>query len=295
LRAALIGATEDALPCGIVRRIGDDSNTHLARQFDQGNLVEQRFTFDQVASVYSKARPDYPDALVDDVVSYADLKLNDRIFEVGCGTGQATKSFAKRGFPILATDPGSEMLRGARESLANFSNVEFLETTFEAWPIDRAAFRLIIAAQSWHWVSPEMRFRKAAEALSRDGSLALFGHVPVGLPTPLLGQFKEIYLRQTGKWGPPPEAWYLPNGPFRGWFAESGLFGPVEHRRYFWKWRHTASSYADFLRTKSDHRMMEPAKRHELLGEIARAISRHGGQFDVDCETHLYIARRRRT
>jgi ubiquinone/menaquinone biosynthesis C-methylase UbiE len=67
--------------------------------------VEQRFTFDQVASVYSKARPDYPDALVDDVVSYADLKLNDRIFEVGCGTGQATKSFAKRGFPILATDP----------------------------------------------------------------------------------------------------------------------------------------------------------------------------------------------
>jgi trans-aconitate methyltransferase len=119
----------------------------------------------------------------------ADLKLNDRILEVGCGTGQATKSFAKRGFPILATDSGSEMLRGARESLANFSNVEFLETTFEAWPTERAAFRLIIAAQSWHWVSPEVRFWKAAEALSRDGSLAVFGHVPVGLPAPLLDQF----------------------------------------------------------------------------------------------------------
>jgi SAM-dependent methyltransferase len=110
--------------------------------------MEQRFTFDEVASVYGKVCPDYPDALVDDVVSYADLKPNDRIFEVGCGTGQATKSFAERGFPILATDPGSEMLRGARERLANFSNVEFLETTFEAWPTDRAAFRLIIAAQS---------------------------------------------------------------------------------------------------------------------------------------------------
>jgi SAM-dependent methyltransferase len=254
--------------------------------------VEQRFTFDQVASVYSKARPDYPDALVDDVVSYADLKLSDRIFEVGCGTGQATKSFAKRGFPILATDPGSEMLRGARENLASFSNVEFLETAFEAWPIDRAAFRLIIAAQSWHWVSPEVRFSKAAEALSRGGSLAVFGHVPVGLPAPLLEQFKEIYLRQIGKWGPPPEAWYLPNGPFKGWFTESGLFEPVEHRRYFWKWRHTASSYADFLQTKSDHRMMEPAKRDELLGDIAQAINSHGGQFDVDYETHLYIARR---
>ena len=63
--------------------------------------MEQRFTFDQVASVYREARPGYPDALVDDVVSHADLKPNDRILEVGCGTGQATMSFAKRGFPIL--------------------------------------------------------------------------------------------------------------------------------------------------------------------------------------------------
>jgi len=254
--------------------------------------MEQRFIFDEAASVYSRARPDYPEALVDDVVSFADLKPSDRIFEVGCGTGQATKSFARRGFSILATDPGSEMLRGARESLAGFSNVEFLETTFEAWPTDRAAFRLIIAAQSWHWVSPEVRFSKAAEALSRDGSLAAFGHVPVGLPAALLDRFKEIYLRRINKWGPPPEAWYLPNGPFEGWFIESGLFDSVEHRRYDWKWPHTASSYADFLRTRSDHRMMERATLDQLLREIAQAIEDHGGRFEVDYETHLYMARR---
>ena len=184
------------------------------------------------------------------------------------------------------------MLRGARESLAGFSNVEFLETTFEAWPTDRAAFRLIIAAQSWHWVSPEVRFSKAAEALSRDGSLAAFGHVPVGLPAALLDRFKEIYLRRINKWGPPPEAWYLPNGPFEGWFIESGLFDSVEHRRYDWKWPHTASSYADFLRTRSDHRMMERATLDQLLREIAQAIEDHGGRFEVDYETHLYMARR---
>ena len=82
--------------------------------------MEQRFTFDQVASVYRKARPAYPNALIDDVVSYADLKPNDRIFEVGCGTGQATKSFAERGFPILATDPGSEMLRSRARKVSSF-------------------------------------------------------------------------------------------------------------------------------------------------------------------------------
>ena len=254
--------------------------------------MEQRFTFNQIAGVYRASRPDYPEALIDDVLSYADLKPNDRIFEVGCGAGQATKSFAKRGFPILATDPGSEMLRAARESLASFSNVEFVETTFEAWPAKDEVFPLIIAAQSWHWVSPEVRFVKAAEMLSSDGSLAVFGHVPVGLPPPLLAKFKEIYLRQIGKWGPPPEAWYLPNGPFKGWFDESGVFGPVEHRSYPWKWQHTTSTYTDFLRTRSDHRMMESATREEVLSEIAKAIDDHGGKLDVDYETHLYIAGR---
>jgi hypothetical protein len=141
-------------------------------------------------------------------------------------------------------------------------------------------------------MSPEMRFAKAAEALSPRGSLAIFGHVPVGLPDSLLTQFKDVYLRQTGKWGPPLDAWYLPTGPFKGWFDESGLFGPVEHRWYPWKWQHTASSYRDFLRTKSEHRMMDSMRREEMLGEIAKAIDDQGGELTVDYETHLYIALR---
>ncbi|MGB7976971.1 MAG: class I SAM-dependent methyltransferase [Roseiarcus sp.] len=254
--------------------------------------MEQRFTFDQIADLYRATRPDYPEALIEDIVSFADLKPDDKILEIGCGAGQATKSFAKRGFPILATDPGPDMLRGARESLASFRNVEFLETTFEAWLVNPEAFRLIVAAQSWHWVSPEARFGKAARALSPDGSLAVFGNVPVGLPGPLLAQFEEIYLRHTGRWGPTPEAWYLPDGPFKGWFDESGAFGPVEHKSYLWSWAHTASSYTDFLRTRSDHRMLDSSKREDLLDDIAKAITNHGDRLTVDYEAHLYIARR---
>src|SRR5580692_9258733 len=73
---------------------------------------------------------------------------------------------AASGFSPLT--PGAEMVRAAAESLAEFSNVEFVQATFEAWPTNLAGFRLIIAAQSWHWVSPEVRFAKAAEVLSPD-------------------------------------------------------------------------------------------------------------------------------
>lgn len=91
--------------------------------------MEQRFTFDQIAGAYRASRPEYPEALVDDVVSYADLKPGDPVLEVGCGTGQATKSFATRDLQIVAIDPGSEMVRAARERLAHFGNVELVETT----------------------------------------------------------------------------------------------------------------------------------------------------------------------
>jgi SAM-dependent methyltransferase len=254
-------------------------------------VMERRFTFDQVADIYSTVRPAYPESLVDDVLSFAALARDDAILEIGCGTGQATRSFAARGFPMFAIDPGAEMLRAACASLVEFANIEFAQATFETWSGKPASFRLIIAAQSWHWIEPQLRYVKAAELLSPSGSLAVFGHVPVGLPAALREPFRQAFLRHVGAWGRPPEAWYLPDGPFEKWFDESGLFGPVEHRSYPWQWRHNASSYVDFLRTRSDLRMLGAATREALLEEIAVAIGDHGGTFEVDYQTHLYIAR----
>jgi SAM-dependent methyltransferase len=254
--------------------------------------MEQRFTFDEVAGTYAAARPDYPEALAEDVLSDAGLAPGDAILEIGCGSGQATKSFARRGFAIVAIDPGAALLRAAREYLAAFPKVELLETTFESWPAQEGRFRLVIPAQAWHWISPELRFAKAAQVLAPGGALAVFGNVPVGLPASLLEDYRQIYLRHAGAWGPPPEAWYLPEGPVQAEFDRSGSFGPVRHRMYAWKRHHTTASYGDFLVTRSDYRMLPPAAREAVLGELAQAIDRHGGAFDMDYETHLYVARR---
>jgi SAM-dependent methyltransferase len=253
--------------------------------------MEQRFTFDQVADVYRASRPGYPDALIDDVISYAALAPDDRILEVGCGTGLATAGFAKKGFAILATDPGADMLRGARDHLREFGNVDYLQTTFEALPQSMTGFRLIVAAQSFHWILPEVRFVKAAKVLLPGGTLAVFGHVPVRLPERLRERFRGIYMERLGRWAPPPEVGYLPTGPFKRWCEEAGLFGPVTHKCYPWVWQHTTASYVAFHRTRSDHRMLPAGQGEPLLNDLARAIDDEGGRFDIDYETHLYLAR----
>jgi hypothetical protein len=38
--------------------------------------------------------------------------------------------------------------------------------------------------------------------------------------------------------------------------------------------------------------MLAPATREALLDDMANAIDGQGGEFDMDYETHLYIARR---
>lgn len=66
----------------------------------------------------------------------------------------------------------------------------------------------------------------------------------------------------------------------------------MEHRCYPWKWRHSSLSYANFLGTRSDIRMLTPTTRDELINDLCKAIDHHEGEFDVDYQTHLYMARR---
>jgi ubiquinone/menaquinone biosynthesis C-methylase UbiE len=254
--------------------------------------MEQRFTFDTVAALYDAVRPSYPEKLFDDATAH--LGPGERILEVGSGTGKATASFAARNFPILALEPGGRMIAAAEKSLANFGNIKFVETTFESWPPASRRFGLVAAAQSWHWVDRNVGFAKAAQVLRPHGVLAVFGNVPVGIPEPLRGEFLRIYASHIPLFSNVvPEASYLPSGPFASMYDASGYFTSVIHKAYPWRWAHTAQSYPNFLRSRSDHQMMGKTMLETILSEIADAITTHGGSFEIDYEAHLYMAMRK--
>lgn len=255
--------------------------------------MEHKSTFDRVATLYGSARPGYSQELVDDIGHFAALGEGDPVLEVGCGAGQATAGFAALGIQLTAIDPGAALVAVAKQRLSDAPNVSFVVSSFEASEAAAATFKLIFAAQSWHWIAREISFPKAADLLVPSGTLAVFGHVPGALAEPHASAFKRVYLEHTGAWGPPPESGYLPSGPFASWFEESGYFEPAVHRVYRWTWRHTAQSYVAFARTRSDHQMMPPAKLESLLSALDTAIAAEGGAFDWPYETHLYMARRK--
>ncbi|KAA0699878.1 class I SAM-dependent methyltransferase [Neorhizobium sp. P12A] len=256
--------------------------------------MERRFTFDASAKLYDDIRPQYPEALFDDIVDWTGLGPDDAILEIGCGSGQATEGFASRGFSVVALDPGAALLQIARQKLGHFPKVEFIETTFEAFSPGSTAFGLVVAAQSLHWVAPEIRFAKAAKMLAPGGSLAVMANVPMPIRSPLRQAFEQIYAAHAPSLtGPPPENWYLPDGPIAALWEASEYIDPPVHRSYPWSRMHTGSSYIDLLGTLSSHTLLAPSSRNQLFGAIADAIENHGGEFEMRYEAHLYMGRRR--
>jgi len=59
--------------------------------------LHQRTLFDPIARLYQETRPDYPDQIIEFIATTAGLGTGSRVLEIGCGTGQLTRTLASRG------------------------------------------------------------------------------------------------------------------------------------------------------------------------------------------------------
>jgi SAM-dependent methyltransferase len=129
--------------------------------------------FDEMAAEYDRHRPTYPAELIDQACHVAGIGSGDHVLEVGCGTGQLTRGLVGRGLYVTALDPGKNLIALARHNLDGADEVEFVNARLEDAPLPRAGFQAVFSASAFHWVDPEVSWRKAADALVPGGTLAL--------------------------------------------------------------------------------------------------------------------------
>lgn len=232
-------------------------------------------SFDTVADAYDDARPDYPAELFDELVELADLKSGDRLLEVGCGTGKATLPLLQRGFSVVCIERGANLAARARERLAGLP-VELHVGTFESWDGVPGGFDLVFVATAWHWIDPQVRYRKAHEQLRPGGHLAFWSAMhayPEGFD-PFFSEIQEVYNELGEEWQgewppPPPDQMYDEQEEI----LASGLFERVEVRRFVWDALYTAEEYIALLGTFSGHIAMPQPKLSRLCGEIRRRVA----------------------
>lgn len=257
----------------------------------------QAFVFGEVADGYERTRPDYPEALFDDVLSYCN-EARPRILEIGAGTGKATLSLARRSTEVVALEPSAEMAKIAKSILAGFENVEVVEMTFEEWPEDSDPFDALVAAQAWHWAA-DGKYERAHRILVPGGVLAAFWNRAVWPEhqAAIRAAVEAVYRELEPQLLDAPAAFpgLTPYGRERVCAAEleaSPCFGSPVIAQYGGSIPYSLPAYIDLLGTQSMHRMLDPDRRDRLMAAITGALEPFGDSIDVEIETRLVMARR---
>jgi SAM-dependent methyltransferase len=235
--------------------------------------------FNEVAELYDRVRPGYPDELFADLVSITGMDQRSSVLEVGCGTGQATRSLAALGCHVTAIEPGTDMAAIAQRRLAAYGNVTVVTSTFEEWDNRGRRFDVLVAASAWHWVNQSIGWPRAHDMLNPEGWMALLGNVVVrrqGEPEVYAetSDLHERFCPGNPDWRHPPleedirgtdEGWGLVEDP-------GELFGPTTVRWYPTVQWFNGDGFADLLRSASIYRRLASNVREPLLNAIAERI-----------------------
>jgi SAM-dependent methyltransferase len=241
-------------------------------------------SFGEDAVLYDKARPSYPEAMIDALMATTPRSVLD----VGCGTGIASRLLIARGCDVLGVEPDERMAE-----LARHHGLLVERNTFEDWDASGRTFDLVTSAQAWHWVDPNIGREKAADILRPGGRIGIFSNQG-RQDDDLRDALEAIYDRVA----PGTEKYSILLRSFGlDRFEETarslevgGRFADVKLHSYPWTQSYSRDAWFDHLMTHNDHRNMDPALRAELLGALRRAIDGFGGMVTMHYDCLLVTA-----
>ncbi|GAB4191864.1 MAG: class I SAM-dependent methyltransferase [Coleofasciculaceae cyanobacterium] len=241
------------------------------------DLEQQKSWYSAVADAYNRVRPRYPKELIGRVVELAQLQNDAIILEVGCGPGTATAAFAQLGFSMVCLEPSQESCQLARQNCAQYPNVEILNITFEEWELELERFNAVLAATSFHWVSPEVRYAKAAAALQNNGSLMLLWNTPPQPGYEIYQVLDEVYQSLAPSVvGYETIETHQENLRRQGQAViDSGCFKELVSEQMMCEVTYSIDDYLALLSTLSPYIRLDSQQRDSLFAGLRERLKRH--------------------
>ncbi|MFC4588060.1 class I SAM-dependent methyltransferase [Sphaerisporangium corydalis] len=227
---------------------------------------------------YDRARPGYPDAMVDWIVASGP---GPAVVDVGIGTGIAARLFQAAGCTVLGVEVDARMAEWARRD-----GLDVEVAAFEAWDPAGRVFDTVVSGQAWHWVDPVAGAAKAAEALRPGGRLAVFWNV-MQAPPDVAAAFSEVYERilpgslASRAWAPGVDPYSALCDKAADGMREAGAFGDPERRRFAWERPYTRDEWLDQLPTSGAYALFSPDQQEAVLAGAGAAIDALGGRFTM--------------
>jgi SAM-dependent methyltransferase len=220
--------------------------------------------FGDAADLYHRARPGYPEDLLDVVATSAGLGPGTDVVDLAAGTGKLTGQLVARGATVTAVEPSA----GMRERLrAAVPECRVLDGTAEAIPLGDATTDIVTVAQAFHWFRTAEALDELARVLRPGGWMALVWNEP-----PVAGWARELWdlrHRLTG---------------FDGAYPGRGLDAVVDADRRFGhrevvtathRVTTTRSALTGDTASRSYVHVLDAEARRQVIEEVDRFVAEH--------------------
>jgi SAM-dependent methyltransferase len=259
-------------------------------------LSDGRRLFGNDPKAYAEARPEYPDALYERLMTRCGLRPGSSVFEVGPGTGLATRRLLGLGAPPLrAIEPDPRLATFLRAAIGAGS-LEIDQTSFEEAILPEAAFDLGVAATSFHWLDQTLALAKVYRSLKPGGWWAMWwNHFGSEEPDQFQRATNHLFAAtaDSPSWSGEKRIPFALDRESRLQDLTTKGFRDAEVE--VWRSRLTCNTarLIALYSTFSPIQALEPDSRREFLSNLAQiAEEQFGGRIERPLITVLYTARK---
>jgi arsenite methyltransferase len=94
---------------------------------------------------------DHHSDITDQTLALMNLQPNDRVLDLGCGTGWASRRLARVAAEVVGVDVADEMLRRAERASSGFGNIRYLWGSAEKIPAADNYFTKVLSVESFYY------------------------------------------------------------------------------------------------------------------------------------------------
>lgn len=246
--------------------------------------MDLRLTFNEIPADYDNLRPQYPDALFENIIHFSNLDNTKSALEIGIGTGKATLPFLKTGCKLTAVEIGENLAEYSRGKFAAYGQFKVLNRDFESIILEKNSYDIIYSASAFHWILPEIGFPKVYRLLKPGGVFAWFSVQPAPSQKRIYEELQKVYDEYKIYFkGDKPQFNRQKEANEKQLYRINAFklygFVKIEDKLYSGTRTLKASDYATLCGTYSDHRAIPEEDRIKFLQKIEDAINRCGGEF----------------
>ena len=250
------------------------------------------FLFDGGVKEYDKFRPNYPEELFEDIIKYSKIDEESALLEIGCGTGQATKSFLDRNFNVLAVEMGENLANFVKKKFKNYPNFLVTNQDYMSFELKENICDLVFAATSFHWLPKEMALSKIKSELKVGGTLAVFCNHPYPnrLDDETNVKNREVYAKHRGE-KVLKEFSLEDTESFTADLKKAGFIN-VTSKIYKRVRTLSTEEYIGLIKTYSDHMALSKKEQKAFENDMRKAVNSVGGKINIYDTIDLYLAKK---